>query len=297
MNNGSTFGNSLIVNMLSNNLKEFFDALNLGYCLINVKGEITEVNSMLTQITGFKAEDLIDKSLYDLVQASHREKVKQIIDGLNKSKNYTIECEINTQPGETASAILHSTILNSTNHHAEGAVILVENISKYQKTIDQLTTRNNEYQNEIENTISKFTTLVANSRDVLYSLYYQDYKFEYLSPSIYELTGYTHEEVVAMNKDQLLQIIHADFRDIYRKYWKSLKDKKNRLNHTHEFKIRPKEGISRWLSDNHKLIFDNQGNLVKLVGNIRDITDFKLVEEALNRSRDRLYKAIEATND
>ncbi len=51
------------------------------------------------------------------------------------------------------------------------------------------------------------------------------------------------------------------------------------------------------MSDTSKLIWDKEGKLKRIVGNIRDVTDFKLLEEALNRSRDRLTKAMDATND
>lgn len=154
-----------------------------------------------------------------------------------------------------------------------------------------------QHQKEIEKIIDKFTTLIENSRDVLYSVYVKPFGFEYLSPSVYELTGYTQDELIHMAPLQMFRIIHPDFRHMYVKYWKSLKNRINTQHYTIEYKIRPKLGISRWLSDNHKVISDSKGEIVKLVGNIRDITDFKLVEEALNRSRDRLFKAIEATND
>jgi PAS domain S-box-containing protein len=153
------------------------------------------------------------------------------------------------------------------------------------------------HQCELENTISKLTSIIENSRDVLYSVYYNDFKYDFISPSAADIFGYTAKEIQEMNFDGFLQIIHGDFREIYRDHWLSLKDQNIRQNHSLEYKIRPKIGISRWLSDNHKLIFDENGSLVKLVGNVRDITDIKLVEDALDRSRDRLYKAIEATND
>jgi PAS domain S-box-containing protein len=163
--------------------------------------------------------------------------------------------------------------------------------------IDQLYSQKNQLQLELEHTISKFTTLIDNSRDVLYSIYYRPFTFEYLSVSVVELTGFTQDELMVMRPLQMLRIIHPDYRSMYIQYWKSLKLRIQRPHHTIEYKIKPKIGISRWLSDNHKLILDDNGQIIKLVGNIRDVTDFKLIEEALNRSRDRLFKAIEATND
>jgi PAS domain S-box-containing protein len=278
-------------------LRAFFDNSKLGYLYIDLAGNITSINNVINEITGFTKEELTGKHFNILIEEGYHKNVDEILKKLSVIKNGNLECEFKTKQNENLYAILNFIILCSDDNKPLGAAILVENISKYKKTIDYLSNQTNLFQRDIENTISKFTTLVSNSRDVLYSIYYQKFIFEYLSPSILEITGYTHEEVLSMSFKDILKIIHADYREMYKKYWKSLLYQKDRLNHTVEYKIRPKEGISRWLSDNHKLIFDNNGNLVKVVGNIRDITDFKLVEDALSRSRDRLYKAIEATND
>ncbi len=150
-----------------------------------------------------------------------------------------------------------------------------------------------------ESEVSLFNTILENSRDVVYIVDCINNKIEFISPSILEMSGYSKDELMAMNITEILNIVHIDFRKIVTNHWIKLKTKPASTKNyfTIEFKIRPKEGISRWLSDTCKLIWDNNGNLIKIVGNIRDITDFKLLEDALNRSRDRLTKAIDATND
>jgi len=150
---------------------------------------------------------------------------------------------------------------------------------------------------ELEASFSRLTTILENSRDILYSINYESFTFEFLSPSVIDMTGYSQKEILAMNRDEFLKIIHPDDQEKYKKYWKSIKERNIRRNQTFEYRIKPKKGITKWLSDKHLMIFDENEQLVKLIGNIRDITDMKLVEDALQRSRDRLSMAMEATND
>ncbi len=156
---------------------------------------------------------------------------------------------------------------------------------------------NNEKVIELESSIIKLTAILENSRDVLYSINYEPFSFEFLSPSVIDLTGYSSEELQAYNQTGFLKIVHPIDRENYIKYWQKIKVRNGRCNLTFEYRIKPKVGITKWLSDKHLLIFDENEKLIKLVGNIRDITDIKLVEEALQRSRNRLSMAMEATND
>lgn len=256
------------------------------------KGDITEANKSFLELTGYSPEEIIGKRFINLVDEKYKKQVTKYFDRPASLINHKIECRLVTKIFNSQ-VQCNFTLLTNEKNILSGLAILIYPLQE-DKSVN---TEDIILQSELENTISKFTTLIDNSRDVLYSLYYKDLKFEYLSPSVIELTGFNREELMEMQPREMLQIIHPDYRRMYLKYWNSIQLRPTHQHHTIEYKIRPKLGISRWLSDNHKVILDEDGKILKLVGNIRDITDFKLVEEALNRSRDRLFKAIEATND
>lgn len=263
----------------------FFDATDIAIVFVDKQYNITQANEAFTRLTGFETKDWKEKHFIDLVGEADKAQVIKVFDQLKPAEKQIVECLLQRKDG--SSTILAFTLIRFPEA-AElplGFAVQINPCTVARPIVD------------LENTISKFSTLIDNSRDVLYSLYYKDFKFEYLSPSVVDLTGFTRDELMNMTPRQMLQIIHSDYRRMYLRYWNSIKLHTNRPNYTVEYKVRPKLGISRWLSDNHKVILDDNGEILKLVGNIRDITDFKLVEEALNRSRDRLFKAIEATND
>lgn len=145
--------------------------------------------------------------------------------------------------------------------------------------------------------LNLYEQIIQNSRDVLYCVNYSDLEIEYLSPSIVDLTGYTIEEIMQLSLNEFLNIVHPEDKDGFLNHFQSIKNNPHKQNLSFEYRIKPKRGINRWVNDSHILIFDPFDSNEKIIGNIHDITDLKLVEDALKRSRERLYMAIEATND
>lgn len=291
MDNVNSLGNNALdasyLNFMHNS---FIRNTDLIILFTDLNGIITEVNDSFLKLTGYPSNEIIGRLFIDLLDGK-KDEVAGIFDKPGTVVREKVECRLETE--KFKSAVQCNIIsLADQNNVVSGFAIQISPLKE-----SSVVHSGDVFLSELENTISKFTTLIDNSRDVLYSLFVHNFKFEYLSSSVVELTGFTREELMAMQPREMLQIIHPDYRRMYLKYWNSFKLRQNRQHQTIEYKIRPKLGISRWLSDNHKVIWDEKGKIVKLVGNIRDITDFKLVEEALNRSRDRLYKAIEATND
>ena len=296
MNNMNSFeNNKLNTNKLNTSYRSFFHITDSAIILLDQNRTIIEINKAFTLMSGFSPEEIIGKDFLHILADECRNEMTGIFENITSNSNKKTECRLSTQSFK--SNVLCDIIpLKNDEGASIGYAIQIEPVSSLKDSINVLSV-DRLFQSELESTISKFTTLIDNSRDVLYSLHFQDFKFEYLSSSVIELTGYTRDEIMAMQHREMLRIIHPDYRKMYLKYWNTLKFRTSRQEHTIEYKIRPKLGISRYLSDNHKVILNEKGEIIKLVGNIRDITDFKLVEEALNRSRDRLFKAIEATND
>lgn len=145
--------------------------------------------------------------------------------------------------------------------------------------------------------LNLYEQIIQNSRDVLYCVNFSDLEIEYLSPSIVDLTGYTIEEIMQLPLNEFLNIVHPEDKDAFLNHFQSIKNSSNKRNLSFEYRIKPKRGINRWVNDSHILIFDPFDRTEKIIGNIHDITDLKLVEDALKRSRERLFMAIEATND
>jgi len=278
-------------------VKSFLTHSHYNYILIDEKGYIVESNRFFYDLINYPVGDLTGRSLHHVIFEPYHATIKSIIDNIQTNNHQKAFAIFETYNHVLINVILHFSGLYNKSGEFAGTMILVDTVSNDSLIQQDQTVIHNMFYEDYE--LSLFNMILENSRDVVYIINYQNNKFDFLSPAIFEMTGYNKEELVTMKKDDILNIIHPDFREIFRSHWKGLANKPvNTKNYfSIEFKIRPKLGISRWLSDNRKLIRDKHGKLIKIVGNIRDITDFKLVEDALNRSRDRLTKAMDATND
>lgn len=293
----SILKNKMLVSENIDPIKKILNISHMGYIIIDTKGIVIEINQALCKLSQFSSEELIGKQIHQIVFEPYHPVINDIIANLSTSAHQKVYCIFEIHNHILINVILHFISVNNETGELEGAFIIIDDVVNENSIQIDKTLVHNVFLEDSE--ASLFNTILENSRDVVYIINYHDVKFEFISPSILEMTGYSRDEFLTMNKTDILNIIHSDYREIFKNHWKNLKNKpvKTKNYFPVEFKIRPKIGISRWLSDNRKLIWDSNGELSKVVGNIRDITDFKLVEDALNRSRDRLTKAIDATND
>ena len=124
----------------------------------------------------------------------------------------------------------------------------------------------------------KYRRLVENSRDMIYLMTIPEGKYEYVNSSAENITGYTPEEFYKSTR-LLLNVIHPDYKDYYRKTWENLLNGES--SEDYEYKIITKSGEEKWLNQRNTLIKDHKGNTIAIEGIVTDTTERKNVEEAL----------------
>ena len=118
----------------------------------------------------------------------------------------------------------------------------------------------------------------------------QDKKIKYINPAASEYSGYEAKELLNKNADC---IIHPD--DIKSVKSNVLAMLKKQRTSSQEFRIVKKDGEIRWIREIVSSI-SYQGRRA-ILGNVVDITEQKLAEEALQESRRRLGDLIEFLPD
>jgi len=104
------------------------------------------------------------------------------------------------------------------------------------------------------------------------------------SPEFYRIFGIdeTYPHTIAGWAD----FIHPDHREELVTYHEYVV--KNRIPFSHEYKIiRINDGVERWVHGTGELVYDEQGKPVRMHGAIQDITERKLVEDALHQSEEK----------
>jgi len=127
----------------------------------------------------------------------------------------------------------------------------------------------------------RFQSVLRDSRDVIFRYNVQTDWYEFISPSVLSVLGYTDAEMMALKQEELLSRVHPEDRA-------GLVAELTRIRQGGraevEYRIRAKEGQYRWLSNTIACRTDEKGHPLYREGIIRDITEKKNAQEALLRS-------------
>ncbi len=131
------------------------------------------------------------------------------------------------------------------------------------------------------------------SSDVMYRLRYETMRYDYISPSIEKLIGFSADEVMEMNLRSLIEetrLVTDGLRPV--ESFEPLEDSRKRrevLKWQADYRMRTKDGRRIWVSDVSYPWFDSHGAIIGSVGTLRDISERVEAEaqamEAVARSR------------
>lgn len=147
-------------------------------------------------------------------------------------------------------------------------------------------------QEKLEESEGRFRRLAENARDLIYRMTLPDGRFEYVSPSAFDVTGFDQDDFYN-SQGLLIKSFHPDHRDLFNKSWINIM--KGEAPPFFEYKIIDKEGNERWINQRNVLVKDEAGNPIALEGIVTNVTESKMAQERLNHLND-LLKAIRDVN-
>ena len=133
----------------------------------------------------------------------------------------------------------------------------------------------------------KYHSIFENIQDVYYEIT-MDGKILEVSPSIEKISRYKREELIGKS----LYDIYADPKKRDELIKKILKN--GRVT-GYEVLLKDKDGAKSYCSTSAKLACDKQGNPVKIIGSLHNITRRKRIEESLRESEKTLKAILEAS--
>lgn len=134
----------------------------------------------------------------------------------------------------------------------------------------------------------KYRSLVTNIPDIAWRADYTG-KIVYISPKVYEICGYTPEEIYSGGAKFLFDSVHFDDLERVRESWESLFNQKSMFDI--EYRIRRKDGRWIWLHDK-AIATDHEDGINYADGVFSEITDRKEAEKERDTLIQRLHLAL-----
>jgi PAS domain S-box-containing protein len=238
---------------------------------------IIEVNERWQEVFGFSREEVIGGIVNKIKLWKHPEEQMRAIRDLETHGAFrNRECEFLRKNGEGWTGLMSSEVIRL---QGDGFILTsLVDITERKKAVEAL--RESE---------ARFRSVLDNSQDVIYRLNVKTGRYEYISPSAETVVGFSQDELMALNSETSLAMIHPDDLPAMRAVLARLEDTgKGEL----EYRQRAKNGEYRWISNNMSLVRDSAGRPLYRNGNIRDITQRKRTEEALRKAHEELEQRV-----
>ncbi|WP_127478221.1 PAS domain S-box protein [Sulfurivermis fontis] len=144
---------------------------------------------------------------------------------------------------------------------------------------------------ELAQSEERYRALAESAQDLIYRYQlYPERRFEYVSPSALEMTGYTPEEHYA-DPDLGLKLVHPDDRHLL----EAMAAGEQVGDGVLTLRWIRKDGTLIWTEQRNTLLYDETGRLVALEGIARDITARKQVEDERKRIGESLQRSLVQT--
>jgi PAS domain S-box-containing protein len=250
-------------------------------------GKINQMNSIAEKLTGWTEKEakqegfetvfnIIDEQTGEITENPIEQLIsKEKVVGLAKNTILISKSGEKIPIADSASPILDE------KGNLTGAVLIFR---------DQTAERESE--RRLRESKRQLSTLMSNLPGMAYRC--KNDKFwtmVFASDGCYPLTGYHRKELLHNQKISYSEIINNEFRNYV---WDSIQEAlklKNPFRLT--YKITACNGEEKWVWEQGRGVFNDNGDLLFLEGFIADITESKRIEEELRISENRLNAALE----
>jgi PAS domain S-box-containing protein len=139
-------------------------------------------------------------------------------------------------------------------------------------------------------------TVLENSRDGINMLDLRSGRYLFMNEAQAALTGFTADEIEGISAEEAYQRVHPEDRHISIEQQQRITAGED-SDAPVEYRWQVKSGEYRWFSDRRRLVRDESGRPVALVGISRDITEAKEAEDALRSTEERYHSLFESIEE
>jgi PAS domain S-box-containing protein len=189
--------------------------------------------------------------------------------------------------------------VTSGNLEAKATVSGPEEVASLAQAFNEMTEALLERTTQVQESEHLFRNVLDVSRDFIYKLNLGTGTYDYVSPSVLRLTGFTPEEFIAMELKGVAERAHPEDKILLNMPFRKVLELSSEDSSVArvEYRWKHKDGEYLWVSDSRSLIRDENGRAIALVGTVRDETKRKQAEAALRESEEKFRNVLEVSRD
>jgi len=154
-------------------------------------------------------------------------------------------------------------------------------------------TERKEAEKELARRTDQLNSILNNARDVIWSLSWPELEVNFISAAAEKLYGYSPAEFKE-NPDLFQELTHPEDKEKLAMALEEL-EKKGQAERT--TRVIDREGNVKWIIDKSRMIYDEEGNPVRVDGIATDITERKEYEEKLKEAMEEARAANKAKSE
>ncbi len=243
------------------------------------KRRFTTVNDAMLEMSGYSREELLTMEPLDLMDSEGRarfgQRMQRWLAGEESPKN--VEYTIRAKDGHTICAQLYVTFTRDEQGRPRGAKVIGYDVTD-QKRAEEEIIRSRE---ELAELVGRFQEVLENSMDASYRRDLRRDRYDYMSPVIENIFGYSAGEIMQWSTSEVLERILPDDRQAI---WDGLAEALEMDGAKLEYRFHCKDGSWRWIGDHVKITKDAHGEPLYRTGAVRDITTSKQAEDKLRQA-------------
>lgn len=239
--------------------REFMDSATDGFVLMDEHLNVVDANDYVLRLFNKRKEDILGINIVDVsFEAWESGRYFEYLKVLDTGRSF-IDNVI--APPELGSKHL----MLKTFKVGKGLGMIVRDTTIQTRNEEELRIANERLQYLLSSTSAAVYTAKA----------WGDYGATFISDTVKELFGYEPEQFLEDSGFWLDHVHPADQAHVLAEIRKIYKKKL----HTYEYRFRCKNGTYIWVQDHMKLVYDDQGKPIEIIGYLVDITEEKKTKE------------------
>ncbi|MEQ8971492.1 MAG: PAS domain S-box protein [Coleofasciculus sp. C1-SOL-03] len=260
-----------------------------GMALVALDGHFLKVNRYLCDILGYSEAELLAKTCAEITHPNdleaERDYTRQLLNG--DIRYYHLEKRYSHKQGHSIWILLSVSLVRDSQGNPLYSLAQMQDITE-RKQIEEALQGN-----------QRLLRAITQANPSILYIYDRIHKqILYFNRKIQNLLGYTPEDVIQMEDDLLVTLMHPDDLPRILHHFQHLETAQADQVFDLEYRIKHKNGEWRWLSSRETVFTWNQeGKPEQILGTATDISDRKQAEAALRESEERWQLALQGNQD